>query len=73
MDHSKALYIALMKIALLIQLAYYRSILAMVRYLRDHKKIFYAFYVISEVAPYVLFGLLLLLLTIQLAKWLGGA
>ena len=73
MDPSKALYIALMRIALLIQLAYYRSILAMVKYLRDHKKTFYVFYVISEIGPYLLFGMLLLLLAIQLAKWLGGA
>ena len=72
-DSTNAVLQALLRISLLTQLMFYRSLLAVVRFIRDHKPVLTFVTWSTVVGPYILFGLLLILIGLEMADWVTGS
>ena len=71
-DPANALLQALLRISLLTQLMFYRGLLGIVRFIRDHKPVLHVVSWMAVVGPYVLLATLVILIAVQLMKWVGG-
>ena len=72
-DPANALLVALLRISLLTQLMFYRGLLVVVRFVRNHKPVLIFVTWSAVVGPYFLLGLLLVLIGIEMADWMTGA
>ena len=69
MDPSNALLQALIRIVLLCQLVFYRSVLGILRFLKEHRTVLRIVTWVSVLGPYLLFGVLIFLITNELIEW----
>ena len=70
-DPGNALLLALLRLSLLAQLMFYRAVLGLVKFIRGHKSVLVFVTWSAVVGPYVLFGLLLILIGLEVADWMG--
>ena len=72
-DPANALLQAVLRTSLLLQLMFYRVVLIGIRFIRAHKSVLYVVTWMTVVGPYVLLGVLLIVMAILLAKWVTGS
>ena len=71
-DPANALLQAVLRTSLLLQLMFYRGLLIGIRFIRAHKSVLYVVTWMTVVGPYVLLGVLLIVIAVILMKWVGG-
>ena len=71
-DPANALLQAVLRTSLLLQLMFYRGLLIGIRFIRAHKSVLYVVTWMTVVGPYVVLGVLLIVIAVILMKWVGG-